>query len=234
MDTIEILYLEDNPMDVKLLETTLLRDTSLPAGRKVKNKYKISHCKNEKEFKLMLNQKEYDLILADYYVPPYDGFKALEYVQQKYSQVPFILISGVAGEEIAVDALQRGAVDYIMKKNLSRISPAIHRALIIASEKKQKVKAEDLRTKYDFIINTSKSFMSLIDRNYTYEAINNAFASAHNLIREEVMENRCQRYGVKAVSGRLLNQIWIRPLQTTKSTTRLGLTYLNLVNAFSK
>ena len=195
MDTIEILYLEDNPMDVKLLETTLLRDTSLPAGRKVKNKYKISHCKNEKEFKLMLNQKEYDLILADYYVPPYDGFKALEYVQQKYSQVPFILISGVAGEEIAVDALQRGAVDYIMKKNLSRISPAIHRALIIASEKKQKVKAEDLRTKYDFIINTSKSFMSLIDRNYTYEAINNAFASAHNLIREEVI-------------GKSLSEIW--------------------------
>jgi len=186
MDIIKILYLEDNPMDVKLLENILSGD---------KIDYKISHCKNEEEFKLMLNQKEYDLILADYYLPPYDGFKALEYVQQKYSQVPFILISGVAGEEIAVDALQRGAVDYIMKKNLSGISPAIHRALVIANEKKQKLKADDLRTKYDFIINTSKSFMSLIDRNYTYEAINNAFASAHNLIREEVI-------------GKSLSEIW--------------------------
>ncbi len=92
MDTIRILYLEDNPMDVKLLDGILLKD---------KSDYKISHCMNEEEYKQMLNRQEFDLILADYYLPPYDGFKALEYIQQNYPHVPFILISGVAGEEIS-------------------------------------------------------------------------------------------------------------------------------------
>ncbi len=186
MEPINILYLEDNPLDVKMLESKL-------AGDGVE--FRIHSSSNEKQFKQKLQEEHYDIIISDYYLPPYDGFKALDYVQERCPLTPFILISGVAGEELAVEAIKRGASDYILKENLYRLPSAIHKAILLFKEKELKQKAEDLRTKYDFIINTSRSLMSLIDRNYTYEAINNAFAAAHNLIKEEII-------------GKSLSEIW--------------------------
>lgn len=178
MEHIKVLYLEDNPLDVKVLKSKL-------SGEKVA--FHIDCSSNEKQFKQMLKKGGYDIVIADYYVPHFDGIKALEYVRKNYPFIPYILISGVAGEELAVEAIQHGASDYIMKNNLSQLPSAIHKAILIFKEKELKQKAEILRTKYDFIINTSRSLMSLIDRNYTYEAINNAFATAHNLIKEEII-----------------------------------------------
>ncbi len=178
MEPVKILYLEDNPLDVKILESMLAADET---------EFLLDSCSKEKEFKQMLEEEQYDIIISDYYVPPYDGFKALDYIKEEYPLIPFILISGVAGEELAVEAIKRGATDYILKNNLYRLPSAIHKAILLFKEKELKQKAEDLRTKYDFIINTSRSLMSLIDRNYTYEAINNAFAAAHNLVKEEII-----------------------------------------------
>lgn len=186
MDPVKILYLEDNPLDVKVLKSKLSGDEVV---------FHIDSTPSERHFKQMLNKEQYDIVIADYYVPPYDGIKALDYVQKNYPFIPFILISGVAGEELAVKAIKHGASDYILKKNLSQLPSAIHKAILLSKEKELNQKAEILRTKYDFIINTSRSLMSLIDRNYTYEAINNAFAAAHNLIKEEII-------------GKSLTELW--------------------------
>src|SRR6185436_5806620 len=70
-----------------------------------------------------------DVILSDFTLPGFDGLTALEVAQELTPETPFIFLSGTLGEERAIDALQRGAVDYVLKTNLARLAPAVRRAL---------------------------------------------------------------------------------------------------------
>ncbi len=76
----------------------------------------------------------------------YDGMSALQLVRQSGLDIPFIFISGIIGEDAAVQALTRGATDYVLKQNLSRLVPAVNRALFEADVKRERRKAaEELR-----------------------------------------------------------------------------------------
>jgi PAS domain S-box-containing protein len=70
-----------------------------------------------------------DLILSDFTLPGFDGLSALDVARELASETPFIFLSGTLGEERAIDALQRGACDYVLKTNLARLAPAVRRAL---------------------------------------------------------------------------------------------------------
>src|SRR5262249_37474685 len=69
------------------------------------------------------------LILSDFTLPQFDGLRALDIAHQTAPDTPFIFVSGSIGEERAIDALQKGASDYVLKNNLSRLVPAVTRAL---------------------------------------------------------------------------------------------------------
>ena len=71
----------------------------------------------------------YDLILSDFSLPSFDGLSALGIARERCPDVPFIFVSGVLGEEVAVDTLQKGATDYVLKQRLTRLVPAMNRAL---------------------------------------------------------------------------------------------------------
>src|SRR5205814_485723 len=73
----------------------------------------------------------------------YDGFSALEFVRRKTPAVPFILLSGTLGEELAVECLKTGATDYILKQRLNRLAPAIRRAVREAGDQAEKKRAEE-------------------------------------------------------------------------------------------
>jgi PAS domain S-box-containing protein len=81
-----------------------------------------------------------DLILSDYKLPMFDGLSALQIARERCPDVPFILISGTVGEEIAVDALKEGATDYVLKQRLSRLVPVVKRALNEAEDRAQRKK----------------------------------------------------------------------------------------------
>ena len=66
---------------------------------------------------------------SDYSMPHFSGLDALNLLKSKNLDIPFILISGVIGEEIAVNAIKAGANDYIMKDNLNRLIPTIQREI---------------------------------------------------------------------------------------------------------
>ncbi len=83
-----------------------------------------------------------DLILSDFTLPGFDGITALEVARQIAPEVPFIFLSGTLGEERAIDALQRGAYDYVLKTNLARLAPAARRALNEAGARKARVRLE--------------------------------------------------------------------------------------------
>jgi diguanylate cyclase (GGDEF)-like protein len=78
-----------------------------------------------------------DLILSDFSLPRFDGLSALEVARELAPDVPFIFVSGTIGEERAVEALRRGAVDYVLKTNLHRLGPTVTRALAEAAARRQ-------------------------------------------------------------------------------------------------
>ena len=178
MKKINILYLEDNEMDVELVKTTL---------DKKKLNYNLIQVSTKEEYSIALEKNKFDIILSDYFMPEFDGMDALKKAKTIVPDVPFIIISGALGEEVAIETLKGGATDYVLKQGLSRLSPAISRAIKEAETNEEKKQAEDRRKKYDFIVNTSKSFMILINRDYTYAAVNDAFCIAHNLPREKII-----------------------------------------------
>lgn len=178
MKTLRILYLEDTDYDVDLVREYLEEDGII---------FDLIHVKTKEEFITALKEEELHIILADFSLPSFDGLEALDITQQLISDIPFIIISGVMGEELAIEALKSGATDYVLKQRLSRLVPSISRALLEANERTTRLKAESERQKYDFIVNASKSMFTLVDRDYTYEAVNDAFCKAHNLIRDEII-----------------------------------------------
>ena len=70
-----------------------------------------------------------DLIISDYTLPSYDGLSALVDARERCVDIPFIFLSGTIGEEFAIETMKRGATDYVLKDRLSRLLPAITRAL---------------------------------------------------------------------------------------------------------
>jgi signal transduction histidine kinase len=84
----------------------------------------------------LLAAHEFNVILSDYRLPEFDGMEALDISRELKPEVPFIFVSGMMGEEIAIESLRHGATDYVLKDRLTRLVPAIRRALGEAEERR--------------------------------------------------------------------------------------------------
>jgi signal transduction histidine kinase len=131
---LRILYLEDDPRDAELVQETLATDGI---------ESNVTRVENETDFIESLEQGGFDLILADYTLPSFDGLSALKIAQQDWPHVPLIFVSGTLGEETAIEALKFGATDYVFKTRLSRIAPSVRRALREAEERIDLTRAEE-------------------------------------------------------------------------------------------
>jgi PAS domain S-box-containing protein len=138
LSSIRILCLEDNPVDVELSRAVLEKDGL---------KYEMTVVDTREDYVAALEAGGYDLILADYQLPSFDGMAALEIAREKYSWLPFIFVSGAMGEEIATESLKRGATDYVLKERLARLPGSIRRALVEAEERRRLRNAESEREK---------------------------------------------------------------------------------------
>jgi diguanylate cyclase (GGDEF)-like protein len=90
---------------------------------------------SKKAFRTALRRFAPDLILSDLALPGFDGFAALEIAAHELPDVPFIFFSGTPGEEHAVEAMRRGAADYVVKSNPARVVPAVSEALREVTER---------------------------------------------------------------------------------------------------
>jgi PAS domain S-box-containing protein len=131
---LRILHLEDDPRDSELVQDTLASDGVT---------CEVARVDSEADFIAALKQGGFDLILADYTLPAFDGLSALKLTRQERPLVPFIFVSGTLGEEVAIEALKIGATDYVFKTRLARIVPAVQRALEQAREKVGLRRAEE-------------------------------------------------------------------------------------------
>jgi PAS domain S-box-containing protein len=87
------------------------------------------------QMKHALETKTFDFILSDFHLPAFDGLRALELYNETGWDIPFIVVSGLVGEEQAVKLLKAGAHDYVMKDNLGQLVPAVKRELLAAEER---------------------------------------------------------------------------------------------------
>ncbi len=131
---LRILYLEDDPRDAELVQETLENDGL---------RCQIKRVETEADFIAALKQGGFELILADYTLPSFDGLSALKIARRDSPDVPLIFVSGTLGEEVAIEALKIGATDYVFKTRLSRIVPSVQRALREAEERIGLSRAEE-------------------------------------------------------------------------------------------
>ena len=115
----KILHLEDNPHDVELIHEELLAKWPDCV---------IETVSDQSGFESHLAHAP-DLILSDFSIPNFNGLEALRLARNKSAEIPFIFLSGTIGEERAIEALQAGASDYVIKDRPKRLIPAIQRAL---------------------------------------------------------------------------------------------------------
>ena len=78
------------------------------------------------------------IVLSDFSLPQFDGMSALQVVREQAPHTPFVFVSGTIGEELAIEALHRGAADYILKSNLKRLAPAVRRAIDDAAARQER------------------------------------------------------------------------------------------------
>lgn len=155
MTVLNTLLLEDNRSDAELL---------LHALRSAGFEPECQRVESEGEYLAALDRgnetagEPFDVVLADYRLPQFDGLTALDLLQARGLDIPFILISGTIGEELAVDAMKRGAADYLLKDRLARLGQAVTHALQGKQLRMERARAKEQRRA------SERRFRALIER----------------------------------------------------------------------
>ncbi|HTP66251.1 MAG TPA: ATP-binding protein [Geobacteraceae bacterium] len=139
--TLRILIVEDSEDDARLLVREIRRGGYAPEFERVES---------VEAMKTALAKNQWDIVISDYTLPRFNALSALSVLKESGLDIPFLLVSGVIGEEKAVKAMKAGVHDYIMKGNYARLGPAIERELrevTIRRERRQAI--EDLRCARD-------------------------------------------------------------------------------------
>ena len=130
---LSVLHVEDEPNDAELVASTLLDDGIACSVEVVSTRARFLEA---------LARGGFDLILSDFSLPAFDGLSALGLAREMTPDTPFIFVSGVLGEEAAIERLKSGATDYVLKHRLARLAPAVRRALAEAAERRKRRETE--------------------------------------------------------------------------------------------
>jgi PAS domain S-box-containing protein len=169
-NSLKILMLEDNKADAELIRYEL---------RKGDIDFSYELVETESEFRNALESFQPDIILSDYELPTFDGISALNVVHSTLPDVPFIFVTGVMGEETAIEMLRNGATDYVLKHRLSRLVPAVSRALEEVDERESRRLAEEAlrqsEERYRTIFESTGTANCIIERDAGITHVNHEF-----------------------------------------------------------
>jgi len=126
---LKILLVEDSEDDAMVTVAEVRRGGYEPAVRRVETAEEMAKA---------VRDDRWDVVISDYVMPRFDGLEALRILQESGLDLPFIVVSGKIGEDVAVRAMKAGAHDYILKDKLARLVPAINRELRDAEVRHQR------------------------------------------------------------------------------------------------
>jgi signal transduction histidine kinase len=182
---LRILFVEDNEDDM-LLQLRELRQVFR----------QINHLRVESAdaLRFALANHTWDVILSDFSLPGFGGLEALKIVRAVGGDIPFILISGTVGEEVAVESMRAGAADYLLKANLTRLGPAITRELREAADRRERKKAESAlrenRALLSLVYEHTSEMLALFSSDeageYRLTSVNRAWSSFFRKLTGEV------------------------------------------------
>jgi len=188
---IRVLLLEDSDFDADLIQENLA-DSGGPLD--------VVRTVGRQDFETALRGGGFDLILCDYSLPGFDGLAALEMAGDLAPGIPFIFVSGVLGEEIAIESFRKGATDYVLKQRLIRLAPAVRRALEESRLRRQEQRAREqqellvrelshrvkntLAVVVSIIRNTARHSSSMADLEEALLGRIEAMSDAHSLLFE--------------------------------------------------
>ena len=129
---IRLLHVEDSELDHVLALAYLERDGWVIHARRVETREAFATALVE----------PWDAVLSDYQMPGFTGLQALQMLRDSGSSLPFILVSGLIGEDTAVEAMRNGASDYLLKDNLARLGPALDNAIAAGDGRRARLAAD--------------------------------------------------------------------------------------------
>ncbi len=171
---LRVLIVEDSEDDTILLMRELRRGGYDPIYERVETPRAMEKA---------LEKQTWDIVISDYVLPKFSGYSALDTLKAAGLDLPFIIVSGNIGEDVAVEAMKAGAHDYIMKDRLKRLVPAIERELREAAVRRDRRIAHDnLNRATDLlekIFSLTHIMIAYIDKDFNFVRVNPAFAEAH-------------------------------------------------------
>jgi len=183
---LRILILEDVPSDAELMEDELTESGLTFVSKRVATKASfIKAC----------DEYQPDIILSDYSLPSFDGLSAMKLALEKCPNVPYIFVSGALGEEMAIELLKKGATDYVLKHRLSRLGPAVSRALQEVEERKERKRIEeelkDSELRYRTIFENTGTGTIIVGDNETIVLANREFERLSGYSRSDIEGKKC-------------------------------------------
>ncbi len=178
---LKVLLIEDSEDDAFLLTRKLKIDGFDP---------EITRIDTGEKMKEEILKKNWDVIISDFALPKFDGISALKIYNESKLDIPFLIVSGTIGEEVAVHAMKQGAHDYLMKDKLDRLVPAIERELREVEMRRERKKADDEIRKLSLVAIQSPSAIEITDTKGFIEFINPKFSVITGFSQSEVLGHK--------------------------------------------
>lgn len=180
MKPLKLLILEDNPSDAELMLHELRKEGFEPEWDRVDS---------EAQYLEVLGP-DYDIILSDYSMPQFNAPRALEILQEQPFSLPFVVVTGSVGEEIAVQMIKQGADDYLIKDRLTRLGPAVTKALREHQVTQQARLAQQAlianEARYRTIFENTGTATMIIEEDMTISLANTKFSRMTGYDKEEI------------------------------------------------
>ena len=196
---LRVIIIEDTSDDLLLVE----RELRLAGFELV-----VSRPETAQELQLVLDEQQWDLVIADYSMPHFDGLSALRLVREHDEDLPFILISGKIGEETAVEVLKAGAHNYIMKDRIKLLGPAVSQALQDTQRQRQAKELARLNRVLARVVEQSPVSVLVTDTNGVIQHVNPKLCSLTGYTADELIGQKPSVFKSDNLTPEQYQQLW--------------------------
>jgi PAS domain S-box-containing protein len=178
LKSLHVLIIEDSEDDALLLIRELQRGGFEPVYERVETREAMHEA---------IRNREWDIVISDYVMPRLNGLDALEEIRRSGLDLPFIIVTGNIGEDIAVSAMKAGAHDYLIKGNLRRLVPAVERELREAEMRRARTQAEEGRNLLAAAIESTVDAVVVTNARGYIQYVNDAFEQITGYAKDEAV-----------------------------------------------